>query len=75
MIDHGWIETEKELPPQDGSYEICNHPELENDSLRREVTTISWYDGYGFQWLGVYRQPKYWRKYEMIQKRYGIINE
>ena len=66
-----WIECSKELPEKDGSYEICNHPELENDNLKRECTTTAYYDGYGFQWLGIYRMPKYWRKYNMAERKYG----
>lgn len=68
-----WIETEKELPPQDGIYEITNHPEKEDDLLRREMTSTAFYDGYGFNFLGVYRQAKFWRKFEYVEKRYGKI--
>ena len=66
-----WVETQKELPDADGQYEICNHPELENDSIKREVTATAYYDGYGFKYLGVYREPKYWRNYKKLEKKYG----
>lgn len=66
-----WIESEKELPQEDGTYEICNHPEAENDGIRREMTATAYYDGYGFQYLGVYRIPKYWRDYKRLEKKYG----
>jgi len=57
-----WIETEKELPQEDGTYEICNHPEM---------TATAYYDGYGFQYLGIYRIPKYWKDYKILEKKYG----
>lgn len=66
-----WILTEDELPEEDGQYEICNHPELEIDGIRRECTATAYYDGYGFQYLGVYRSPKYWKHYQFLEKKYG----
>ncbi len=66
-----WIKCSKELPSEDGTYEICNCPEKEDDPIRREMTATAYYDGYGFNFLGVYRQPKYWRKYEFLEKKYG----
>jgi hypothetical protein len=66
-----WIQTESELPQKDGTYEICNHPEAENDGIRREMTATAYYDGYGFQYLGVYRIPKYWREHPKTEKKYG----
>jgi len=71
MVSGDWIECEKELPEKDGCYEICSHPELEIDGIKRECTATAYYDGFGFQYLGVYREPKYWRKYEYLEKKYG----
>jgi hypothetical protein len=65
-----WIFVEEELPPEDGIYEVTNHPNHE-DWIKREYTATAYYDGYGFEYLGVYRTPKYWRKYEPMQKKYG----
>lgn len=70
-----WKSSEEELPEKDGTYEVSNFPEAENDGLRREMTSTSWYDGYGFQYLGVYREPKYWRDPPIFkEKRYGKQN-
>jgi hypothetical protein len=71
--DGDWIDVEDELPPCDGTYEITNFPENEIDWLKRTMTATGYYDGYGFGYLGVYRTPKYWRKYSPIEKRYGKI--
>ena len=69
-----WIKTEEELPPCDGIYEVTNHPEIEEDPIIRHVTSTANYDGWGFQYLGVYRNPGYWRKIpERKQKIYGKI--
>lgn len=68
-----WISIEEELPPCDGTYEITNHPEFEEDPIKRELTSTAYYDGYGFEFLGVYRNPGYWRKFEMKEKKYGKI--
>lgn len=71
MIDHPWIECEKELPPNDGFYEVTNHPDKQNDFLKHEMTAAAYYDGHGFTYLGVYRTPKYWKKYQFLEKKYG----
>ena len=68
-----WIESSKELPPCDGSYEITNNPTLDEDWTQRLPISICWYDGLGFSYGGVYREPKYWRKWEPREKRYGKI--
>ena len=68
-----WIESAKELPPCDGSYEITNNPTLDEDWTQRIPISICWYDGLGFSYGGVYREPKYWRKWEPREKRYGKI--
>lgn len=69
-----WINTLKELPYEDGTYEITNLPEIEEDSITRNVTSTAYYDGYGFQYLGVYRNPGYWRKNDFkLEKKYGKI--
>lgn len=71
-----WIDVSKELPPCDGTYEITNHPEFEEDPIRREVTGTAYYDGWGFQYLGVYRNPGYWRKIApKLSKKYGKVND
>jgi hypothetical protein len=73
MIQGKWIDTEKELPPDDGTYEITNNPDYENDPIKREGTSTAYYDGLGFNYCGVYRNVRYWRRYEPMQKRYGRI--
>lgn len=70
-----WINVEQELPSEDGTYEVTNHPDLEHDWTKRELTGTAYYDGYGFTYLGVYRTPKYWRKYVVIEKKYGKIKK
>ena len=67
-----WIKSSEELPGEDEMYEICNYPEAENDGIRREMTATAYYDGYGFQYLGVYRDPLYWRNYKRLTRKYGI---
>lgn len=73
--DGEWIEVTKELPPCDGTYEITNNPQLENDWINRYPTGTAYYNGYGFEYLGIYRSPKYWRKYEFKEKKYGKVIE
>ncbi len=70
-----WISSDDELPPDDGTYEITNQPEAEGDWCQRAMTSTAYYDGYGFSYLGVYRTPKFWRKYEYTQKKYGKIKK
>jgi hypothetical protein len=74
MIDNGWIKCKDELPPEDGTYEVTNLPEWEEDPIKREYTSTAYYDGYGFQYLGVYRPCLFWRKYEKLEKKYGKQN-
>lgn len=76
-MKYEWIESSKELPPCDGSYEITNTPLWENDKdwTQRHPIATSYYDGYGFSYGGIYREPSFWRKYEPIEKgmeRLGI---
>lgn len=73
MSDINWIETEKELPPRDGIYEVTNHLELEYDPTEKGYISSSYYDGYGFECLGVYRPVKYWRERQEIRRKYGKI--
>lgn len=68
-----WIDVQVELPPCDDMYEITNFPEYEEDWIKRELTSTAYYDGYGFNYLGVYRTPKYWRKWQPAEKRYGKV--
>lgn len=71
-----WVSVEDELPPVDGMYEITNHPEFSEDPIRRECTGTAYYDGWGFEYLGVYRSPGYWRKITpKLKKRYGKKND
>lgn len=71
-----WIDASKELPPCDGTYEITNFPEHEEDPIRREVTATAYYDGWGFKYLGVYRNPRFWCKFtERKEKRYGVVSD
>lgn len=70
-----WIETDIELPPCDGLYEVTNHPEFEKKPSKEELFSIAFYDGYGFKYLGIYRNPKWWRKNSERMKRYGKINK
>lgn len=60
-----WIESQKELPPCDGTYQVTNHTDSLYD-LR-----IFAYDGYGFTFDGIYREPKFWRKITELHKKYG----
>ena len=68
-----WIKSSEELPPCDGSYEITNFPDAEGDWANRNVTASAYYDGYGFSYGGVYREPAYWRNCKRLEKRYGKI--
>lgn len=74
---HEWIESQKELPPCDGSYEITNTPHQENDVdwTQKAPICMAYYDGYGFSYGGVHREPKYWRKFEPRTKKYGKLSE
>ncbi len=68
-----WKSVEEELPPEDGIYEVTNFPTHEEDWIKREMTGTAYYDGYGFSYLGIYRTPEYWRKYEKQEKKYGKV--
>jgi len=69
-----WINTNEELPPENNTYEVTNFPEYEDDSILRKTTTLAFYDGWGFQWSGVYIYPSYWRNPKPYDKRrYGKI--
>lgn len=62
-----WIDTDKELPPCDGLYEVANNI----DSL------IDWgvlpYDGIGFWYQNTYRPVQYWRPFHSKKKIYGKV--
>lgn len=75
MNKYQWIETEKELPSEDGTYEITNNPNWEGDLdwTQRHPISTAYYDGWGFSYGGIYREPKYWRKFELRERRYGKI--
>lgn len=68
-----WISVQDELPSKDGIYEITNHPEKEDDWCKHNMTGTAFYDGYGFEYLGIYRNPLFWRKYTVTEKKYGKI--
>lgn len=72
-----WIDTEVELPSSDGSYEITNTPAYESDGdwTQRYPISTAYYDGWGFSCNGVYKQPRYWRKHELAEKRYGKVSQ
>lgn len=63
-----WIKTEKELPPCDDIYEVCNRPNDPNCDAGLAI-----YDGFGFISCGIYRHPEYWRKVKPREKKYGKI--
>lgn len=70
----GWIPVQCELPAEDGHYEITNDPLAEDDWCKGEMTKMAYYDGYGFECFGVYRLPRFWRKFkERGPKRYGKV--
>ena len=66
-LDSTWKKSEEELPPCDGFYEISNDP---SDP---EHVGVAKYDGYAFDYLGIYREPKFWRATVEKNKRYGKI--
>jgi hypothetical protein len=68
MSQDSWVSCEYELPMKDGFYEVTNHP-------LRDTFGQCWYDGYGFLFENIYRNPKYWREIERKEKRYGKIND
>ena len=58
-----WIECEKELPSEDGYFEVRNETQIHS--------VIMEYDGYGFKFNNIYHQPDFWRKLKERNKRYG----
>lgn len=62
-----WKDVDKELPEKDGMYEITNRIDGEKSPI-----WPAFYDGIGFESMGVYRNPKYWRK-SSVEKKYGKI--
>ena len=71
-----WIETEKELPPCDGVYEVTNLQIIDTEIACEALTIdlgIADYDGYGFKYLGVYRKPRFWREVPNREKKYGKV--
>ena len=82
LIDPSWIESAKELPAEDGEYEISNYCTHSNFSINNACTSdyfisevIAYYDGYGFKINTCYRNPKYWRSFRHTEKKYGKIKE
>ena len=65
-----WIDCEKELPPCDGWYEICDSNAT---SQYDYYIGQALYDGIGFIVKNSYREPKYWRQIVIKKKRYGKI--
>lgn len=68
MEDNDWKLTRKELPPNDGFYEVTNSINCENNGICE-------YDGYGFKYSGHYVNPSYWRFHKPLEKRYGKIDD
>ena len=60
-----WIQSEYDLPPKDGMYEVTNNTE---DLI---FSGYCMYDGYGFKYGLVYKEPKFWREYIQTYKKYG----
>jgi hypothetical protein len=63
-----WIDTRIELPPCDGTYEI-NNSQIEGQS----PSGIAIYDGIGFLYEYHYVNPRFWRNYSPLTKKYGKI--
>jgi hypothetical protein len=63
--ENPWIECAKELPPFDGIYNISN------DNINQSLGISVRYDGYGFIFNDIYRDPKYWRYIDQSKKKYG----
>ena len=68
MIQFEWKHVGRELPMKDGFYAVTNNP-------MHDVEGICWYDGYGFLYESIYRNPTYWKEIERKQKRYGKLND
>lgn len=70
-----WIKTDEELPPCDGSYEICNNPKIINPTNISYDIGMGTYDGYGFRPIcrEHYVYPSYWRNINLRSKRYGKV--
>lgn len=69
-----WTATDKELPPEDGTYLITNDPHWRSSESSLICSTLevpAHYDGYGFNYLGIYRDAMYWKKYNPPKKKYG----
>ena len=64
-----WIDTDKELPPCDGEYEVTNDIKTLMD------LSVMNYDGIGFFYLYGYYPVKYWRHRKKPEKKYGKIEE
>jgi hypothetical protein len=65
--ENPWIDSNKELPPCDGNYQVSNFSATMHD------WSISYYDGIGFIYENAYRNPKFWRKLDDLKKRYGKL--
>lgn len=64
-----WINTEEELPPKDGQYEVTNNDHVEDIYL-------AYYNGYWF-YIGdiFYFMPTYWRPHQEKKRRYGKVKK
>lgn len=60
-----WINTDEELPPCDGLYEVAN--------FKLKLTAFMNYDGIGFSHDGFYVPVQFWRKPQPILKKYGKV--
>jgi hypothetical protein len=67
-FDRKWMNVNEELPIVDGFYEVTNNPERPIDLCVCE------YDGVGFIYDRIYRNPKYWRYIKNLEKKYGKQN-
>ena len=57
MSENPWIDSAKELPPCNGQYQVTNNI----DKKYTSIIGMCEYDGYGFCYLGIYKEPLYWR--------------
>lgn len=66
FIPDKWINTREMLPECDGLYEVTNR-------LNSYPQAIMKYDGYGFEFDGIYRCISYWRPMRKMEKQYGKV--
>ncbi len=63
--ENEWFDINKELPPYDAYYEVTNN------CLEMKDLGVCEYNGYGFIYDGVYKYPKFWRFFKLVEKKYG----